>query len=1772
MKLISIIAEGFQLLHAAHTVESFLYSLVRRKCKIQIAFFDEHEDLCVPQFRNGDDLRPKYLLARAAILRYLERSLAQHPSGICVQRFSSYLQPEFLDYIHSNGIYFVLCHDGQSPGAVSTEELENLDQKPDASNQPLRPDDESDTSRQIVSLWNSGNVRKARLAFRYMIFWFLTRAYNVALIDGLEFLDTKVMTIVLEGSRAETSTILNSFHPSPKLVLSRSTGYVSEDMSNLFLPRTHHLHTSSEREMITVVVLSDLMRTDCITPNQLSTFILHTASLPFLPLSTRRLDIPQAESDSQGIMIKFANRALKFFKNAVFKQLLDESSLTCDLADLIDGMLLSALYQSTLDQTTLLATTQVRTRYDTLIAAVFRILPNAFKILKSGTLSKTENRPSASQKRHGQKQLPDSVLPFNNPIFDVHLKPIHLNIVKSPELDTNSAASKVFRELSHWHSHKRAIIQKGPPPKLGWFALRRNQTFMAEMCHYAASLTNAAGKVLEPEVILIGGFEKTGNHKPAIIPHGNEKAHEALSGKVAKAGKKSETKNKRCGRTAALEAAAALQASKLETKANVTINFWKKTCRDLGNETDPEEQYVKVRRYLNNLSKADLAILGPEVELFKVKILVEKWIGLCKSKEKEYGLHIVALIWDAFLRLSKVKEGITKSIISQIQHISKALGLPSINLPNISHDRPLAFTLPTLLRAKRNGTKTDTITIDDISVPMSAQRFQLEFCGPYFERSIDSAPDPRVPFEPDGWQREVLNAIDAQKSLFVVAPTSAGKTFISFYAMKKILEANDDDVVVYVAPTKALVNQIAAEIHARFSKAFKHPGRSVWAIHTRDYRINNPTGCQVLVTVPHILQIMLLAPSHAEKRSSWSYRIKRIIFDEVHCIGQAEDGLVWEQLLLLAPCPIIALSATVGNPDEFSEWLTSTQKAIGIGLVTVRHPHRYSDLRKFVFTPANKFSFKGLPPQPKIPTPGLDGSSAFVFMHPVASLVNKSRGMPDDLNLEARDCLSLYNAMEKYQTEKYPLEAALDPAKALPEVIRKSDILEWEQKLKAVLRHWMSHNDSPFENVRRDLSPAIDGVDQNRVLTPVDSQHFGSSHEFSVNGCRIEYDDLKATTLQLLVELHRKDALPAILFNYDRSMCEVLAQTVIYRLKSSEDAWKESDLGWKKTVTDWEKWKNMQMKAEKKTLKFSKKNKMTQHDDNIKQSKIERVREEASTEGNRWEHFHPSAPIDGFHFADMKKTSSSELKDFQQELRKRSVPQWLISALGRGIGVHHAGMNRKYRQIVEMLFRRGFLRVVIATGTLALGINMPCKTVVFSGDSVFLTALNFRQAAGRAGRRGFDLLGNVVFHGIPSTKVCRLLSSRLPDLNGHFPITTTLVLRLFILLHESKNSDFAVRSIKSLLSQPRLYLGGAESKATVLHHLRFSIEYLRRQYLLDTDGTPLNFAGCVSHLYYTENSSWAFHALLKDGFFHKLCADIDDNPKLVCLTLMLVMAHLFGRRPCNQMDPEFVEKVVRGSSSIVFLPRLPNEAEVILRKHNQDTLDIFRTYVKTFVEQHIHEPDNRLPLTGVEFGGGTDPADELDIPLSSSMEPTIIRSPFFALSGHGDEFESISDLCSSTRSGVFLEQSVIPHLPLSRREAGAPLNAYLYDFFKNGDVTALQKANGIRKGDLWFLLNDFSLVLATINTSLTNFMKFSAGSDTDMIDVMGGGDAFEEEQLDKSIRERKTEENDGEGPETPSEASPPAWETDGGKGLLHVLKAFRALADEFNEKFKSMWA
>lgn len=86
-----------------------------------------------------------------------------------------------------------------------------------------------------------------------------------------------------------------------------------------------------------------------------------------------------------------------------------------------------------------------------------------------------------------------------------------------------------------------------------------------------------------------------------------------------------------------------------------------------------------------------------------------------------------------------------------------------------------------------------------------------------------------------------------------------------------------------------------------------------------------------------------------------------------------------------------------------------------------------------------------------------------------------------------------------------------------------------------------------------------------------------------------------------------------------------------------------------------------------------------------------------------------------------------------------------------GIAAHHAGMIPAFKECVEELFQRGLLKLIVATETLALGINMPARTVVierlekWNGDShVLLTPGQYTQLTGRAGRRGIDTIGNAV--------------------------------------------------------------------------------------------------------------------------------------------------------------------------------------------------------------------------------------------------------------------------------------------------------------------------------------------------------------------------------------------------------------------------------------------
>ena len=121
--------------------------------------------------------------------------------------------------------------------------------------------------------------------------------------------------------------------------------------------------------------------------------------------------------------------------------------------------------------------------------------------------------------------------------------------------------------------------------------------------------------------------------------------------------------------------------------------------------------------------------------------------------------------------------------------------------------------------------------------------------------------------------------------------------------------------------------------------------------------------------------------------------------------------------------------------------------------------------------------------------------------------------------------------------------------------------------------------------------------------------------------------------------------------------------------------------------------------------------------------------------------------------------------------------EWL-AGLQRGIAAHHAGMLPTFKEVVEELFAAGLVRAVFATETLALGINMPARTVVierldkWNGEThVALTPGEYTQLTGRAGRRGIDVEGHAVVlwqPGLDPAAVAGLAGTRTYPLNSSF--------------------------------------------------------------------------------------------------------------------------------------------------------------------------------------------------------------------------------------------------------------------------------------------------------------------------------------------------------------------------------------------------------------------
>jgi ATP-dependent RNA helicase HelY len=165
----------------------------------------------------------------------------------------------------------------------------------------------------------------------------------------------------------------------------------------------------------------------------------------------------------------------------------------------------------------------------------------------------------------------------------------------------------------------------------------------------------------------------------------------------------------------------------------------------------------------------------------------------------------------------------------------------------------------------------------------------------------------------------------------------------------------------------------------------------------------------------------------------------------------------------------------------------------------------------------------------------------------------------------------------------------------------------------------------------------------------------------------------------------------------------------------------------------------------------------------------------------------------------LRLTDQDERREIREivEERTRTLLEEDLAVLGywewrdnleRGIASHHAGLLPAFKEVVEELFQRKLVKAVFATETLALGINMPARTVVleklekFNGEArVAITSGEYTQLTGRAGRRGIDVEGHAVIQwteGLDPQAVAALASRRTYPLNSSFRPTYNMAVNL----------------------------------------------------------------------------------------------------------------------------------------------------------------------------------------------------------------------------------------------------------------------------------------------------------------------------------------------------------------------------------------------------------
>jgi superfamily II DNA or RNA helicase len=542
----------------------------------------------------------------------------------------------------------------------------------------------------------------------------------------------------------------------------------------------------------------------------------------------------------------------------------------------------------------------------------------------------------------------------------------------------------------------------------------------------------------------------------------------------------------------------------------------------------------------------------------------------------------------------------------------------------------------------------------------------------------------------DDWQVKTIYNIDNNISTIISAPTSAGKTVLSGYAISK-------GKTLYIVPTDALAWQVASYVGGITNSDIPIVTLTYQSSPKRDELIKLLNSSNAVVGTPeNILDFLPFIKCD----------FKWIIFDEIHMMGKKEGAAMESIAKILNNIPFIGLSATIGNLNELKEWFSNLYFK---NIDTIVCDKRFFNLQKY-FYDYEKNDIVMLNPLALI--------SVEEFRN--GSILNKT------LNQTPQDTWSL---VSKLSSKTIDL-GNLDPYK----YFHKNELIELTKTYNYFndLIKFMVENFSNYEN------------EFISILSEYSSYNF---ENYDVN------------LIELIKNLKINDKFPAIIFQQNTISCLELVKKLSENLDHQESL-KYPNLRKERVNKDKnDKRSNKRLEKELSTL--------TEKQLDKKLKEVKDFVFEIKAEDNI------NAPHPDFIFID-DKFSDSDI-ELWAEKYKVYFPHvggdyhYLIRLLWRGIGVYNKGLPDGYLRLVQSLASKKRLAVVLSDDSLVFGISMPFRSSIIYTNSIAednLDSMMYHQMAGRAGRRGLDKEGNVIFVGYGWDRIKELSISEIPNIEG----------------------------------------------------------------------------------------------------------------------------------------------------------------------------------------------------------------------------------------------------------------------------------------------------------------------------------------------------------------------------------------------------------------------